>query len=423
MTNLDWQLEWISEQPLAELLLFVQGCCITEHQDFLDEHRVKQTLVVDPLPLAEWFIANWWRLRWEGKTSRAFRLDWQLSHCLAGAGQGSTWPTLCFGSDGESIHCQAQPTEGRHAPLRFLNAQDAWVSAQDFEQAVDGLLEKILYSQAANNPVKELWQQLQEERQSEQISLWRRLEARMGYDPDTSSEDLMRRLLKWRAHIGEQAMEEVAAEPTQDPAGELEQVQAALQDSRYEMQNIDRNFVEIKETVHTFGQEPPWKKADRVALQVRKQLGIENEPLSNDRLTEYLSLPLDILSDQAAPLPWSAGLRAKHGVKIQLSAARENGRRFSLARLLGDHLHTSYTENLLPLTQSKTARQKFQRAFAQELLCPFEGLVAWLNTESPSEEQLESAADHFHVSPMVVQHTFENKLLPTKGIYQTSQIG
>ncbi|MDZ7762779.1 MAG: hypothetical protein U5L00_21330 [Desulfovermiculus sp.] len=409
MRALDWQLEWIPEQSQAKLLLSVQGVCITEHQDFFDHDRVKSALVVDPVPLAEWFIANWWRLRFEGEESRAPGIDWRMSHCLAGAGQGSTWPTLCFGSDGEAIHCQARPTEGHTAPLRFLNALDSWIPAQAFEQAVDDLLDYILQGQPADHPVKELWQQLQEERLSKEISLWRQLEARMGYDPDTAPEALLTRLLQWRTAMGKQAVEEIAAEPSEDPVGEFEQIQAALENSSHCMRNFDRDWVDAGNTAHSPGHEPPWKKAARVAMHVRKQLGIGVEPLSNDRLTDYLSVARDILTQQFPSTPWAAGLRAERGVKIHLAATRETGRRFSLARLLGDHLHTSIRENLLPLTQAKTGRQKFQRAFAQQLLCPFEGLVAWLNTERPNEEQMESAADHFNVSSMVVQHAFENK--------------
>ena len=47
--------------------------------------------------------------------------------------------------------------------------------------------------------------------------------------------------------------------------------------------------------------------------------------------------------------------------------------RFDLARLVGDHFWAMGNgDMLLPATLAVTARQKFQRAFAQELLCPFE---------------------------------------------------
>jgi len=42
--------------------------------------------------------------------------------------------------------------------------------------------------------------------------------------------------------------------------------------------------------------------------------------------------------------------------------------------LVGDHLYAHAADRVLPATDAGTARQKFQRAFAQALLCPFDTL-------------------------------------------------
>jgi hypothetical protein len=59
----------------------------------------------------------------------------------------------------------------------------------------------------------------------------------------------------------------------------------------------------------------------------------------------------------------------------------------ALARLVAEHLRAGLEERLLPATDAKTARQKFQRAFAQEFLCPFEELTQYLETEDPTDEK------------------------------------
>ncbi len=58
---------------------------------------------------------------------------------------------------------------------------------------------------------------------------------------------------------------------------------------------------------------------------------------------------------------------------------------------------------------SNTARQRFQRAFAQSLLCPFEALRNFLGSNAPEDEDIAAAAGHFHVDPSVVRSLLANK--------------
>jgi hypothetical protein len=56
-----------------------------------------------------------------------------------------------------------------------------------------------------------------------------------------------------------------------------------------------------------------------------------------------------------------------------------------------------------------TARQKFQRAFAASLLCPADGLIAFLGTDRPTDDDLSATAQHYHVSERVVRSVLVNK--------------
>ena len=71
-------------------------------------------------------------------------------------------------------------------------------------------------------------------------------------------------------------------------------------------------------------------------------------------------------------------------------------------------------ERLLPATMAKTSRQKFQRAFAQEFLCPVEALIQTIGTSHPEDEEIEAAAKHFHVSPLLVRTTLVNHQILTR---------
>ena len=56
----------------------------------------------------------------------------------------------------------------------------------------------------------------------------------------------------------------------------------------------------------------------------------------------------------------------------------------------------------------KTARQKFQRAFAQEFLCPAKALKEFVGNDF-GEDNLANAAHHFNVSTRLVETTLVNK--------------
>ena len=85
------------------------------------------------------------------------------------------------------------------------------------------------------------------------------------------------------------------------------------------------------------------------------------------------------------------------------------GQRFELCRLIADALIAPDGELLLPATTAYTSRQKFQRAFAQEFLCPFESLMERLGSSSPEDEDIEEAAAYFEVSPLLIRTTLVNK--------------
>lgn len=94
------------------------------------------------------------------------------------------------------------------------------------------------------------------------------------------------------------------------------------------------------------------------------------------------------------------GLRLREGDGekniVALSASWPQGRRFELCRSLGDAIWSG-NDALGPITGAKTGRQKFQRAFAQSFLCPYEDLLSYINTETPSEDDIAAAARSFHV--------------------------
>ncbi len=174
-----------------------------------------------------------------------------------------------------------------------------------------------------------------------------------------------------------------------------------------------RGFKEALSNVLANDRSAPWKQAADAACWLRKKLGLKvSQPVTNERLLEYLGLSPQVFTQPRVTTLASAGLKKdKNRVAVQINPGRETAQRFALSRLLGDHLYTygASDSHLLSATQSKTKRQKFQRAFAQELLCPYEGLLETMETARPNEESLEKSADFYQVSSLTVRYTLENK--------------
>ena len=104
---------------------------------------------------------------------------------------------------------------------------------------------------------------------------------------------------------------------------------------------------------------------------------------------------------EGTPLAFCLDDKSRASGRIVLRSNYLTGRRFELARLLGDRIASGLNERLLPVTRAHTYRQKLQRAFAAELLCPFEALDDLLDGDY-SEQACEDAAMHFNVSGRTV---------------------
>ena len=86
------QHEWLhsvqSKRPeqaaQAEICILVNGTCLTENVDLLEE-TTRQSARLSALHLSEWFATNWWRLLWETDDGMSTR-DWQMCHKIGAAG-------------------------------------------------------------------------------------------------------------------------------------------------------------------------------------------------------------------------------------------------------------------------------------------------------------------------------------------------
>lgn len=374
-------------------------------------------LQAPPAQLAFWLVDNWWRLRYECVPSGRAAPDWRLRHELAAIGGGYVWPRLRIWGDGEVVRlaCYSDPP-GVLGPVRYVVDALTYISGIAFEGGVDSFLTMAMDDASGfgsdRHALASQVESLRIERVDPQLSSWRRLEAQAGFDPDAAPGSLMRELAGLSESFGERGVEEaVLACPGIDAATELaREIDAA---GKVGLR------CDLSEAVKSFGgplrtdRVAPWRVAEEAGKQIRSTYGVQSGPLANRELLSMLKADTRALdSDQQQSESLKYGLRLRDQKAncdhVALRSRWASSRRFELARAVGDAVWTG-GDALGPIARSKTARQQFQRSFAQNLLCPIDDLLEYVGTTDPSADDVQAAAKYFDVSERVVQTALVNK--------------
>ncbi len=376
--------------------------------------RADRCLEAPPLPLAFWFLDNWWRIRCEPPPpQRDFPAHWRLAHHLPSVGAGYSWPNVSLWGEGSRcavmVHADAHNLQ---RSLRFL-AEPAleYVASSAAENAIDTFIDDVLQDAGSDcDGLDHEYRDLRAERADPAASRWRRLEALLGFDPDAAPERLVADYEALAERFGTEGIEEAAlAQQGGHSTDALRDTLRAAQASRVILRtpSVVRRIELDRRPLR-----PPWQLAIGAARELRERLRVPPGPIRNPRLGEVLDINVDRLATQRSsprPVPYGLRLRDASGSanRLALRSRWSHGRRFELCRSLGDIIWSG-NDPLGPLSTAKSGRQKFQRAFAQELLCPFDDLRAYIPDGIPTDDDIHAAARHFHVSERLVQTTLVN---------------
>jgi hypothetical protein len=368
--------------------------------------------------LAIWLASNWWRLRWEPERSG---VEWRMAHSLAAIGGGYVWPDVTMLSDGEQILVQVKATRGENwEPVRYLENGDFFLSVGEFETAVDSFVESVLARlagcQILETDLHLLWQELRVERLTPETAPVRRLEALMGFDAAAAPDELIDDLLASARQEGSAAVDEVVAGFPRTAPEILKQLGEKFNSHGTLLDSAMVNELGGHRSDWSLAG-PPWARAEAAARIAREIWSLNGQPVHNDELARLVGADPSLLTGQVAAdvsMPaarWTTPNR--EAWNVVLKSRWEVGRRFELCRLIADGLVAPEGELLLPATAAKTSRQKFQRAFAQEFLCPSDALLKRLGSLPPDDEDIEDAAQYFDVSPLLIRSKLANKdILP-----------
>jgi hypothetical protein len=375
----------------------------------------RQGPLVSGYYVAEWFAWNWWRLRWEPRSAVA---DWPIAHCMTSIGESYVWPYIVIFSDGVRTALISHPSTRSDAkPFRYVGALSAVVPSTLFEAAVDAFLPQILgrlrEAGIAETNLDRLWGDVLAERSDPEVAKRRRLEALLGRDPDSVSDGIIEALLADANRLGQETLGEIAANRAQagPRAGEILTAAAFEELAKslgYEASR--RSAVRLAPgTLPRRGADvPAWRVGAAIARALREQEHLGAGPISNVRLTALAGVKKEALTDRgASDVDLSFALdRSATASRIVLRSKWVTGRRFDLARLIGDTLIAA-DGALHPATRTYTYRQKAQRSFAAELLSPFDA-VDEIMAGDYSDERQQDVAEYFDVSPMTINTLLKN---------------
>jgi hypothetical protein len=412
------------------LKISVGTSALTRNDDSWSK-TVKQTTRVSAYPLALWLASSWWRLRWEPlPIGRSASASWRLSHEIAAAGYGYLWPRIAFACDGENVQIWSAPTSAEsEQPIQYLAHRHYAVSADDFVGAVDSFMDSVLNRLDAvdlgKTELSALWNEVQDERNDSVAAEFRRIEAMLGFDADEIGHEVTERFVDLGKAIGSKALGEIASAcSSSDPVAQLANVIQVA-----DLAGVTGKFVvpDIIENDADKRKEAPWVRGQSLAQHLRGALGLNGQAIDDRELAALAEVDSNSAFGNVGSgrrLPLGIGVRGDGDtVKIVLHKRNRVARRFEFVRLVCDQIISNADDKWLPVTDTKTIRQKWQRSFAAEFLCPIDSLLSRLDDDF-SEDAVEDAAHHYGVSGLTVTSQLVNHgFLPNYVLAETGNSG
>jgi hypothetical protein len=301
-------------------------------------------------------------------------------------------------------------------PVRYLSEVNTRIRAREFERTVDAFLSLVLSRLQSEgygkSDLEELWKEVMQERGDPLQAKLRKLEAMCGYDPGEAPSWVRERLVRDDRNLGTRALEEVAAYGRHETAEVLDQIEPLAEMKKPGPAGIQATLpARSPRWKNLASGDRPWRRASIIARKAREEWGLGTGPISDQKLAQLVKTSASAfknLGEVRARIPVAFRRGGEREINLFFHSLRSTGRRFAVGRLLGDHCSFAPNERLIPETEAKTSRQQFQRAFAQELLCPLDALLEKLQTRYPTEEDIAEAATYFGVSPLLIRTTLVN---------------
>ena len=391
---------------MAALSVEAGGSSVTSVRD--RRSQVYRDHVVVPLfNLAEWLVNNWWHLWYEIGDTAQQKSGFEQRHSLAFAGDGFVLPQLTMVPSSGRMHLRWTRWAPLHAAVEFVDEAETFVSRADLEtefrtivEAVIDRLRSLDAGSSASVSLGEAWDAINS-LDPEEVE-FSRAAALLGIDPFDVEDAVAEAIAAFWRRTAPSIREEALAgadERTLPRVSEwLEHAVATLETSGKE-----NDWTEIRAALSPVRAAEPWRRGYELANSVRRLLDV-----GDGRFEFHAQGPLAVHHrESATPCSRIHGLVAENGPACVTTGRSDTGRRFLLARALGDYIGRP-EPGFGILTSLFTDRQAQSRAFAAEFLAPAESLRSRLDDAFVDDDTIDEIGREFGVSSQVVLHQIEN---------------
>jgi len=330
---------------------------------------------------------------------------------------------MIYGTGDRIVIAPAFGANVSSGPLRYLDLNAVHTVAADaYETGVDAFFDAVLATciRAQDGDVlNSLVDQLRKERADAELAAWRGLEARLGYDPDEAPDDLIASLSAMQT-----AWASRRSRRRPRPRRVRSRRRSWSMPSKHRMPPKSSLTSLLPTQSNPTRLTPPLVPGagEDAARALRDLTGNPTGLLSSDALGDIVGVVWSKLKSAPATarrLPYGARLRKRQSTqRLALQTTATVDRRFELARVVGDAIFSS-VEAFGIVSRTKTERQKFQRAFAQSLLCPFSDIRHQIDLTGPTEEQMVKARETFKFAERREDVAGEQRSAPTRNSGRT----
>ena len=393
----------LARHTMAALSIEASGATITSVVD--RRSRAWRDHVVVPLfAVAEWLVTNWWHLFHEIESTGEQKSGFECRHDLAFAGDGFILPNLIMVPAPDRVHLRWRRYRPEHARIEFVDEGEASVGREaleaQFRELIDAVLERLRGAGVALESLDSEWAAVNaldpEERE------FSRAAALLGVDPFDVSGSLAGAIVTFWEHADPAIRDDALAAADADSLAHVGHWLSQAFDD-LEATGSGGGWEDVRRALPLPSAAEPWRRGYDLARSVRRQLGS-----SGGRFEFSSNGSLVVRShERRPPSAGIQGLVAAEAPTCVLAPKGGTGRRFLMARALGDYLDRSESGPAL-LSALATDRQARSRAFAAEFLAPSDSLRRRLKGGPVEPEQVDELALEYGVSTEVIRRQIAN---------------
>jgi hypothetical protein len=405
------------DASVGRLSISIQDVLVTSYKS--DKGDVGTELTIPLYNVAEWIVTNWWALLFEPRKSDEEDSGFRSRHWLGYARDGFALPDFWFHPVGDEIEVCAHEKYLRFARLQFLNSATATIPTTSVRAALTDFVEDVLQKMSTegfrSTEAHEAWDRIcHTDPDAEEYC---RLVGALGLSPYEEHEDIDRIIDVFPAQTPVSILNDLFQASDDSNLSLLANATERLLDQLPKAPEIDiKPLADIP--VPEWSGSAPWQWGKAAARKVRTNFGINSQdPRGGHAFFDKMGIDASsrdgsYLSDfELTVARLSGGVTRSNGtMQIALSERDLARRRFAAARgaFLG---WSSEAPSSHLVTTARTRIQQASRAFAAELLAPFDYIRSQAGGSAVSTFRLEEIARDLDVTPAVVKWQAQNNKL------------